>query len=92
MRAAAGERIDDQRPRARLAAERLVGRLRQARLVSRYSGTVELSQLAKSAMKSEQREPQHVEVDRVGRVERQTVASPPDDPVPPAERFDDAVA
>ena len=51
--AAAGKRVHDQRPGARGAAQRLVRGLGQRpRLVSRYSLTVELSQLAKSAMKS----------------------------------------
>ncbi len=59
-----------------------------ARLASRYSATVKLSQLAKSAMKSSRREPELVEMGRVGRVERQALLRSQDDPLPLAERFD----
>ena len=68
-RAAAGERVDDQRPGARRAAERLVGGLGERAAgfeVLRDGGVVPVGEVGDEV---EQGEPELVEMDRVGRVE-----------------------
>ena len=80
--AATGERIDDQRPRAWLAAEGFVGRLceRPARLqVGGDGGVVPVGEIRDEV---EQREPEDVLVSGFGRVQRRIVRGEDLPPLP----------
>ena len=69
-RAAAGERIDDERPGAGLAAECFVCGLRQSAAGVEVLGDGRVVPVGEVGDEVEQREPELVEVGRIGRVER----------------------